>query len=456
MRWWGLRGRATVAFAVVTLVVAVIVAAAVWWSVSGYLLRQRERSTLAQVLANADQAQRGMHARGLSTHQVLSQLPREVGSTSLLRDEGEWFTTGLQIGPDDLPPELLDAVANGQPSRQRFIVDDRPMLAVGVPLAQLEDAYFEIFPLNDLDETYRLLSGVLLAAALACPLVALVVGWWVTRPAFRPLQRVSAAAAAIAGGDLDTRIDPRGDPDLAPIAESFNRTAAALQHRVRNDARFAADVSHELRSPLTTMVSALALAESHRTALPPDGREALGLLRGEVARFERLVDDLLEISRSDAGSSDLCVEHILLPDLVRHAVPLRLRGRVRVTPAAMDLTVCADKRRLERVVANLVDNAERHGQGLAAVTVDRSDGWAQLAVDDAGPGLNEDEVEHIFDRFARGRRTGRASSDGAGLGLALVARHVLLMHGAVAVDESPQGGARFVVTLPVADETCPD
>ncbi len=117
------------------------------------------------------------------------------------------------------------------------------------------------------------------------------------------LERIAGAVAAVARGDLGTRIHPRGDPSPEPIAASSNRTAEALEARVRRDARFAAAVSHELRSPLTAMMGAVDLVE-HHDRLPAEGREGLALLRAEVRRFERLVADLLNTSRAarvDAG-----------------------------------------------------------------------------------------------------------------------------------------------------------
>jgi signal transduction histidine kinase len=287
--------------------------------------------------------------------------------------------------------------------------------------------------------------------------LSVLIGWRVTRPALRPLDRLAEAAAAIADGDLRTRIDPRGDPSLVPLAASFNRTAETLEQRLRSDARFAADVSHELRSPLTTMLNAATLVEAYRDRLPPDGQEGLDLLRSEVRNFERLVADLLEISRADAGSDDATLETVRLADLVRATLARRNRAAASEVPLtvardAEEVLVRVDKRRLERVLTNLMDNADKHGEGLTAVGVTRGRHSATITVDDAGPGVPEAERARVFERFARGSRSGRASSDGSGLGLSLVERHLALMDGSVAVRDSPDGGARFVVVVPVEDQ----
>lgn len=449
-----LRGRATLAFTAVTVVVCGVLTVAVWVSVSQYLLLQRERATLLQTTDNAAQVERALTTEGLAVPQALAQLPRETGSVSLFVDDGEWLTTSLLLGRDDVPAELAETVLEGTAARQRIAVGDTTMMAVGIPLPGPDQAYFEVFPLTELDRTYRALSTVLALSLVGLVPLLLGVGWWVTGPALRPLHRVAAAAEAIAEGDLSARIDPRGDPSLVPIATSFNRTAAALEARVRTDARFAADVSHELRSPLTAMMGAVDLVEGAADGLTSDGREGLTLLRDEVLHFERLVADLLEISRADAGSADLAVEEVRLAALVREALARRrLTGRptarLEVRPEAAEVVIQADKRRLERVLNNLMDNADEHGGGLTGVTVACSGDTACVLVDDDGPGIPAAERSRVFERFARGSGSTRTQTEGAGLGLALVARHVQAMGGTVSVGDSPSGGARFVVELPV-------
>ncbi|MQA33169.1 HAMP domain-containing sensor histidine kinase [Modestobacter roseus] len=448
-----LRGRATLAFTVVTTVLCTLLAVAVWYAVSHYLLVQRERTTLVQAAENASQVQRALGTQGLAVPQVLAQLPRETGSVSLYVDNGQWVTTSLLVGREAVPASLTGPVLDGVPARQRIDVQGETMMAVGVPLAGLDEAYFEVFPLDELDSTYRVLAAGLALSVVGLVPLLLVVGWWVTGPALRPLDRLAAAAGSIAAGDLSTRIDPQDDPALRPIASSFNRTAAQLEDRVRTDARFAADVSHELRTPLTAMLGALDLVELTADGLPPDGREGLDLLRAEMVHFERLIADLLEISRADAGNADLVVEEVRLAALVTEALARRrLAGRdtawLHVDAEAADVVIHADKRRLERVLGNLMDNADTHGGGLTGVTVARGATTVCVLVDDDGPGVPAGERLRVFDRFARGTGSIRTHTDGAGLGLALVARHVQAMRGTVTVGESPSGGARFVVELP--------
>jgi signal transduction histidine kinase len=205
------------------------------------------------------------------------------------------------------------------------------------------------------------------------------------------------------------------------------------------------------------MIGALGLVEDSADHLPPDGREGLALLHSEVLRFERLVADLLEISRADAGSEQLLLEDVRLGALVEEVLARRaLAGRpgvpLEVVAGAGDVVLRADKRRLERVLGNLLDNADRHGGGAAAVVLTRGTGTVCVAVDDAGPGVPEAERERVFERFARGAGSVRTRTEGSGLGLALVARHVRALGGAVRIGDSPAGGARFVVELPLGGD----
>ena len=146
--------------------------------------------------------------------------------------------------------------------------------------------------------------------ALIATVAGAAVGGFAARRVLLPLVSVSQAAETIAGGRLDTRLEAVRDADLAPLASSFNRMADALQERIRHEARFTSDVSHELRSPLTTLSNALGVLDSHRADLDARGKRALELLDIEVRRFQRMVDDLLEISRIDAGSAELLLDEV--------------------------------------------------------------------------------------------------------------------------------------------------
>ena len=246
------------------------------------------------------------------------------------------------------------------------------------------------------------------------------------------------------------------------LANAFNDMASALQARVERDARFASDVSHELRSPLMTLAASVEVMKARREEMPERAQAALDLLVADVARFQGLVEDLLEISRFDAGAVRLNLEELLVAEFVRQAVGVSSMPStsVRVSPRAENVFINGDRRRLARVVANLIDNARLHGGGDAEVLVTEPEGEGEplghvwIAVEDHGAGVPAEERTLVFERFARGAVAGRrSSSDGAGLGLALVDEHVRMHGGRVWVEDRLDGesGARFVLELPAEE-----
>lgn len=385
---------------------------------------------------------------------LLSSLQTPSGSTPVLFFQGTPFATSAELGEDAIPFALRNKVIGGEPALMRYELGGKPELAVGIPIPAAEAAYFEIVELVELQNTLESLGLSLLGAALVTTMAGAFLGLWASRRALRPLADVSQAAVAIAGGRLDTRLEAVEDADLAVLASSFNDMAQALQDRIERDARFASDVSHELRSPLMTLSAAAEVLEKRRDELSERSRSALDLLVSEILRFQQLVEDLLEISRFDAGAARLELDEVSIAELVMQAVGASSEHDI---PVQLDaelagVVVEADKRRLVRVIANLIDNAAKYGEGATSVALQKVDEGVQIAVEDAGPGVSMDDRDVIFERFARGGGSGRrGSGEGVGLGLALVAEHVRLHGGRVWVEDRVDGadGARFVVELPV-------
>jgi signal transduction histidine kinase len=263
---------------------------------------------------------------------------------------------------------------------------------------------------------------------------------------------VADAAERIADGALDTRLADIDDPDLRRLADAFNTMAAALEERIEREARFAADVSHELRSPLTAVAAALEIIDRRRDQLPPQVIEAFAVLAGKVDTFQRMVLDLLEISQVDAGTATLAedlidLEHLLSRVLARHDS----EGATITFEEGAPTHLTGDRRRLAQAMGNIVENAHRYAGGTTAIvaTAPRP-GVVRFAFDDRGPGVLSEERDAIFGRFARGEVGVRAgTTSGTGLGLSLVAEHVRLHGGRVWVEDNPDGGARFVIELPM-------
>lgn len=307
-----------------------------------------------------------------------------------------------------------------------------------------------------ISETLGSVRASLILATIITVLVGLVLGIVSSERVVRPLAGAADAARAIAEGRLDTRLEPTDDLDLNALTDSFNDMVARLQDRVERDARFTSDVSHELRSPLMTLAASVEVMMSRREELSERSQAALDLLVADVARFSSLVEDLLEISRYDAGAVRLNRDDLNVSEFVDQAVRASSlpRSSIDVDARCVDARLSGDRRRLARVVANLIDNARLHGGGSAAIRVspaDDSTSHVWISVEDRGDGVPEADRERIFERFSRGAGASkRGSSEGAGLGLALVREHVRLHGGRVWVETHRDGeaGSRFVVELP--------
>jgi two-component system, OmpR family, sensor histidine kinase MtrB len=447
-----LRSRLLAAFVAGALVLVAGVALLSYGLTRGYLLSQRQRSAERQAQANA-RLVGGALRSAFDLPQLLGSLQSPAGSsTTVVRHEGRWFAASLDLGREAIPAALREVVVDERSrARQRYLFDGVPRLAVGLPLPN-GDAYFEVFALRELDRTLRTLRVALTTAAAAAMIGAAGLGLWASRRLLDPLAEIGATAKSIAGGQLDARLDVGNEVELAALADSFNQMVASLQRRIEHDARFASNVSHELRSPLTALRAALQNMETRRASMDERTARSLDLLAREVDRFEHLVQDLIEISRFDAGVIQASSEEVYLGELVLHAIDA-LPDRdvpVEVTAPATDAVVRADKRRLEQVIVNLVANARQHGGGVDRVRIEADDTAARIIVEDRGPGVAPEDRDRVFERFYRGRHTGR-STGGVGLGLALVAEHARLHGGRAWVEERTDGaGARFVVELPVA------
>jgi two-component system sensor histidine kinase MtrB len=448
-----LRTRVTLAFAIGALLLSAGLATITYGLARSYLVRQRETSGLRQTYANARLVRTALASGDADIPELLASVQSPDRSSPLLHQRGGWYKASEGLGLDALTPAMLATVGAGTAARQRIeSPTGQPQLIVGIPLPAVDGAYFEIYQLVELDRTLRILVNSSIAAALVTTIAGATIGWWASRRVLSPLAAVSAAAAAVASGRFDVRLEESGDPELSRMASSFNQMTEALLVRIRRDARFASDVSHELRSPLTTLAAALEVVSSRKDEMPERAQVGLDLLSAEIGRFERLVENLLEISRIDAGVEELVLEDVVLGQFVKEA----LRTSRRPAPAidlqdgAAETVVRADKRRLERVLANLADNAERYGGGITRVVVERDGGWAGFAVEDSGAGVAAEERERVFERFFRGRAAGmRGAGEGSGLGLSLVQEHIGLHGGRVWVEGREGGGARFVVRLPV-------
>lgn len=469
----GLRVRIVISFALLAAFISAILIATTIVVSRNNLLRQRESLATDRARVNAVTVNGAVGGDDADVQTLLGSLSTAGRPSIVIRaEDGTERTVSLdpRYGADAVPTSLVSKVLDDRNAGvMRYSRNGQVLLAVGAPLTDRSAGYFEIWPLDDISDSVRSLTRYLLVAALATTAVGAGLGWWASRRVLRPLADIATVAQDIADGTLDARVaysEWADDPDLAPLVSSFNEMVGALQSRIDRDARFASDVSHELRSPLTTFNASLEVLRNAREEMPERAQTALDLLSSDMARFTQLVEDLLEISRFDAGAVRLELDEVLVVDTVEIAVRTLASRPVPVVAddELREVIALLDKRRLVRILANFIDNAEKYGEGVARVTVDRipappaeddvdaEPDRVRIGVEDQGSGVPEAEREQIFDRFNRGGQGGSRGSDlGVGLGLALAAEHAGLMSGSVWVEDRPRGetGARFVMELPL-------
>ncbi|MEO3748526.1 HAMP domain-containing sensor histidine kinase [Plantactinospora sp. B5E13] len=443
----GLRTRVTVGFAAGALLLSTTMALVSYQITRSSLLEDRERNAVRAAYLEAAVIRTRLGTDRPDVGETLRSLDTGQTRRTVLRRNGIWYARNADAGiTEAIPQALQDVVAGGRPAKQRVRAEGQPAVVVGVPLSR-STAFYHIDYLKELDHTLRVLGLVLTLVAIITAAAGAGLGWYATRYTLRPIRSVADAAREITNGDLTARLDAAAEPDLAQLTSSFNDMVDQLSRRIERDRRFAADVSHELRSPLQTLAAAASVLTRHRDDLDERTRTAAGLVADEVARFQQLVNDLLELARSDQPADRRAVD---VSRLVRQVCRSRHLPESLLEPGGeREQPWVVDRRRIEQVLGNLLDNASAHGGGPSAVRLGRVDGRYYIEVDDEGPGVRADQQQVIFDRFVRGGTAGaRGDGGGTGLGLAIVAQHAAAHGGHVEVRDRPGGGARFRVELP--------
>jgi two-component system, OmpR family, sensor histidine kinase MtrB len=442
----GLRVRVIAGFAAGALALSATMAFVSYEITRRSLLQERESTNVRAASYDAAIVRSGIaSSANPDVASVLRSLDTGDTRRALVHRAGQWYARSADTGASgSVPAAIQQRAAQGEPAVQRIRIDGRPSLVVALPIAA-DTVFYEVDSLSELDHTLRVLTVVLTAVAISTALAGAALGWYASRYVLRPLVRVAEAAQDIADGVSEARLDPAQEPDLARLTTSFNHMVDELSARLERDRRFAADVSHELRSPLQTLSAAASVLDRRSELLDARSATAARLVTDEVARFQQLVDDLLTLSRGDqpAQRSPVDVVEVARGVLRQRGLPA---GLVEVTGGT---TWCVDRRRVGQMLGNLVDNATAYGGGPTAVrlVLDGDDGC--IEVDDEGPGVAPADHAVIFDRFVRGRTAGtRGDGAGTGLGLALVAQHAAAHGGTATVLDRPGGGARFRIDLP--------
>ena len=445
----GLRGRMVLYFSLSAFAAAVSLSIVTYASTRAYLLDQRSELATSQAINNAQLLRTLVGVNPQDAGDIVTNIRTEAGGYAILylNDEDSFFAQEpLRFTQSNLPTDLLTRTLGGKSSRQRFEFNGEPYEALGISISAISGHYFEAFPLTDVERTLNTIRTTLTFGIILITLAGGIFGFSSSSSVLRPLRRVASVATDIASGGLDVRLEDERDPELSRLADSFNNMVDAVQTRIQRETRFASDVSHELRSPITALAASVEVMQSRRDDLSDRNKQAFDIIASQVRRFDRTVLDLLELSRLDAGAGRTQEETVNLADLVKRVAQ---RHGFAEIPFATNLDdsdeTVLDKRRIERIVLNLLENARDHAGGATAISVTGDERELRIAVEDAGAGVAQSERERIFERFARG--TASRNSTGSGLGLAIVQEHARALGGKAWVEISTSGGARFIVSI---------
>jgi two-component system, OmpR family, sensor histidine kinase MtrB len=374
-----------------------------------------------------------------------------------------------------IPEGLSQAVASGtgqyrQPMALPRGDHDVPAIAFGTQVSLPPGntyALYLIYDLSAVQQTLDFIHGILwIGGGLLLILTGGIV-WLLTRAVVHPVSQTAIAAEKLAAGQLQERVEVRGEDELARLGESFNRMAASLQEQITQLAtlsemqqRFVSDVSHELRTPLTTVRMAAEVLYDARSDFDAINSRSAELLYHQVERFQALLADLLEISRFDAGVAVLEAEPTEIFDVVRHAMegarPLAENSgsELELVSAETSCVVEMDPRRIDRILRNLIVNALEHGEGQPVeVIVASSEDAVAVEVRDHGIGMTPLEASRVFDRFWRADPARARTTGGSGLGLSIATEDARLHGGWLQAWGQPGKGSCFRLTLPRRRDT---
>jgi two-component system sensor histidine kinase MtrB len=394
----------------------------------------------------------GAQWAGQRTVNITATIPPDLMKAVKNEQIGSRFDNGKPATPWSEPTVLTYGPGYGASG---------PALAVGEPLGQYYQLYY-VFPFTQQQSFLLLIQRVLVGVGLALVVLLAAIASLVTRWVVLPVRHAAQAARRVSAGHLEERMQVLGVDDLAALATSFNEMAASLQAKLREledlssvQRQFVSDVSHELRAPLTTIRMAADLLFESRQELDPAGGRSVELLQSQLERFETMVVDLLEISRYDAGAATLEADLVDVCDLVRRSaddaqqLAERKGSRIEFRLPVNGCFAEVDRRRVERILRNILVNAVEHGDGKDVVVTAAIDSAAvAVSVRDYGVGLRAGDQHRVFERFWRADPARARTTGGTGLGLAISLEDARL-HGGWLQAWGEQGkGSVFRLTLP--------
>ncbi|MCX4512832.1 HAMP domain-containing histidine kinase [Streptomyces sp. NBC_01619] len=475
--WTSLRLRLVVVFGMVALIAAVSASGIAYWLNREAVLtrtqdaalgdfRQQMQNRVASLPARPTQSElqttAEQMAAGTAGYSVLLLGEREAGKPIVGASDPDAFTL------DDVPAELRKAV--GDQEHLFWVRTQRgntPYLVAGTRIVGGGPTGYLFKSLDQERQDLNSLAWSLgIATALALAGSALLAQAAATT-VLKPVQRLGQAARQLGEGKLDTRLQVSGTDELAELSRTFNNAAESLEKKVadmsareESSRRFVADMSHELRTPLTALTAVTEVLEDEQEGLDPMVAPAVALVVSETRRLNDLVENLMEVTRFDAGTARLVLDDVDVADQVTACIDARAWLDAVDLDAERGIMARLDPRRLDVILANLIGNALKHGGSPVRVSVrtetgeeggtgDEAEDELVIEVRDHGPGIPEDVLPHVFDRFYKASAS-RPRSEGSGLGLSIAMENALIHGGGITAANSTDGdgGAVFVLRLP--------
>lgn len=403
------------------------------------LIAERDREVKIDTELNEKFSIQGQTKINIKTNQATISATvavRVPEATLILQDGRQYQVVYRQMSGDNIP-NLLGVNLRGQPLNYG--------IALILPTLPPPDVWAYLIPI--------LSQGVLVALVFS-----LLFGMLLARQLSLPVVRLTAATQAVTRGDYEQRVLPTGGYELSRLAESFNQMITEVAEAQRQQRQLIADVSHELKTPLTSIQGFSTAMLDGALRRPEQFSHSAEIISKEAARMARLVNSLLELSKLESGEAALHLQEVDLAELLKNCTdsfePMATASQVDLlTEFAPPLPVKADPDRLRQVFNNLLDNALKYTPegGVVRFKATVLDDEVEVSVKDSGPGIPEVDLPHIFERFYQADKSRRRdlASEGTGLGLAIT-REIIVAHGGKIEAKSPIGsGAEFVVTLPL-------
>ncbi|MEY9940986.1 two-component system sensor histidine kinase MtrB [Streptacidiphilus sp. MAP5-52] len=472
LRLTSLRIRMVAVFALVALAAAVSSSGIAYWLNRDAVLKRTQDTALADFRASLD---RNITALPLDPNCAQLQYTADaVAATGLrydvlLTSPSCAVSSNPQFSPTTVPTALQQQVdtpcvrCTTAPNQyhlfwQRVSIDGVPYLIGGTRVLPDGPTAYMFKSLDDERRDMDSLAWSLGIATLLALVGAALLAQAAAATVLRPVARLAEAARQLGRGNLAARLDVTGQDELAELSRTFNHTAAALEEQVADlsarehaSRRFVADMSHELRTPLTAMTAVTDILEDEADSLDPMIEPAVRLVVSETRRLTELVENLMEVTRFDAGTAKVVRDEVDIADLITSTIDARAWLDAVELDAPRGIMVPVDPRRIDVVLANLIGNALKHGGSPVRVRTRVDEVADELVVEvaDGGPGIPEDVLPHVFDRFFKADAS-RRRSEGSGLGLSIAMENARIHGGTISAANAVDGvGAVFTLRLPM-------